>query len=194
MFKISNLINIKPIILRAWHFVDGFRLTRCMLLSGSRVLLELVAYGGFRRRRVHYASPHRDYNHTLLCAWCISTVWKLIDCTAPPAPPCYTQGESVCENRNECCSDWLSEIHLKLWMNCEVAISRLHRGSSICLSMADNVIHLPTSCFFCCSHTSLHVSMSVLTCYAPFLLKVLLSIPFILSLILWCMQRATCDP
>lgn len=111
-----------------------------------------------------------------------------------PPPPRYTQGERVCENRNECCSDWLSEIHLKLWMNCEVAISRLHRGSSICLSMADNVIHLPTSCFFCCSHTSLHVSMSVLTCYAPFLLKVLLSIPFILSLILWCMQRATCDP
>lgn len=180
MFRLNQLINIKAIFQSTEYLIDGFSLTRCMFLSGSTAPLEALCL------KQHVRLILREVQAQCLAVsplWSHISVWRDAfqphgswSIAQPPPNPLDwtstrdTQGERVCEpvvNRNACCCDWLSEIHLKLWMNC-VTISR----SSVRLTVEDNVIHLPTSTFVWCDHTSLLVNMFLLRSvpYAPFLL------------------------
>lgn len=111
-----------------------------------------------REARALRLAVSRLWSHISVCVMHFNHVkaWSIVQRT-PTLETAYeydwmstrnTQGERVWEpvmSKNVCCSDWLSEIHLKLWMNCEVTISRLQPESSVRLTIEDNVIHLSSS-------------------------------------------------
>lgn len=121
---------------------DGLKEHRCLILEEGA--------------RPFHASLYHDYDHTFLWAWCISTTWKLIDCTEnfPDGDAVYIRlhkhilspREPVI-NRTVRRLDWLSEIHLKLWI-----IPSCYLQSSTLLSTTEhNVMHLyaSSSLFWC---------------------------------------------
>lgn len=159
MFKINKLINIKPIFRSAEYFIDGFSLMT--FLSGSTAPLEAACLKQHVRLIQSEEQALRPITN-MITHFCVRDAFQphesMIDCAVNPPVgdgvwvwlnkhTQYPRGASVraSHGRNVCCSAWLSEIHLKLWLNCEVTISRLHPVSSIRLTIEDNVIHLPTS-------------------------------------------------